>query len=88
MADPWARLAEVFVYNEVTTTVSGNPEWELVYVNTILPNKVPPDYADLAIVGMNIRASREFANLGQFSVYMNRGLGGFHDYPGPARPAD
>ena len=85
MADPWARLAEVFVYNEVTTTVSSNPEWELVYINTILPNPTTPDYADLAIVGMNIRASREFSNLGQFSVYMNRGLGGFHDYPSVLR---
>lgn len=85
MADPWARLAEVFVYNEVTTTVNNNPEWELVYVNTILPNPTTPDYADLAILGMNIRASREFSNLGQFSVYMNRGLGGFHDYPSVLR---
>ena len=41
MADPWARLAEAFNYNEVTTTVSGNPEHEIVYINTILPNKVP-----------------------------------------------
>ena len=33
---------------------------------------------------MNIRASREFASLSQFSVYMNRGLGGFHDFPSRA----
>ena len=34
---------------------------------------------------MNIRASREFASLAQFSVYMNRGLGGFHDFPSVLR---
>ena len=85
MADGWARLAEAFVYEEVQTTVGGNPEWEIVYVNTIIPNTTTPNYDDLAIIGMNIRASREFSNLGQFSVYMNRGLGGFHDFPSVLR---
>ena len=85
MADPWAKLAEAFVYDEVQTTVAGNPEWEVVYINTILPNPVPPQYDNLAILGMNIRASREFANLSQLSVYMNRGLGGFHDFPSVLR---
>ena len=50
-------------------------------MNTVVENPAAANYADLAIVGMNIRASREFANLSQFSVYMNRGLGGFHDFP-------
>jgi hypothetical protein len=81
MADARARLAEAFCYGELSTTVSGNPEHEIVYINTILPNPAAANYADLAILGMNIRASREFANLSQFSVYMNRGLGGFHDFP-------
>ena len=65
--------------------MGGNPEHEIVYINTILPNPVPPQYDNLAILGMNIRASREFANLSQLSVYMNRGLGGFHDFPSVLR---
>ena len=85
MADAAARLAEAFCYGEISTTVGGNPEHEIVYINTILPNPVAANYADLAILGMNIRASREFANLSQFSVYMNRGLGGFHDFPSVLR---
>ena len=85
MGDSYARLAEVLPYNEVTTSFGGNPEHEVVYINSILPNPTPPQYDDLAIIGMNIRASREFANLSQFSVYMNRGLGGFHDFPSVLR---
>ena len=81
MADSYARVAEAFCYDEIQTTVDGSPEHEIVYINTILPNNVAPQYDDLALVGMNIRASREFSNLSQFSVYMNRGLGGFHDFP-------
>ena len=38
--------------------MGGNPEWEIVYINTIIPNATTPDYDDLAIIGMNIRASR------------------------------
>ena len=55
------------------------------YINTIPPNPQAANYADMAILGLNIRASREFANLSQFSVYMNRGLGGFHDFPSVLR---
>ena len=62
-AGAWGRLAEAFMTNEVTSSLGGNPEHDIVYVNTILPNTVPPDYADMALLGMNIRASREFANL-------------------------
>ena len=85
MADPYARLAEAFNYNEATTSVGGNPEHEIVYINLVQPNTTEPLYEGLAAVGMNIRASREFANLSQFSVYMNRGLGGFHDFPSVLR---
>lgn len=84
-ADRFIKIAEATSMNEVSTTVGGNPEHELVYVNTILPNSVAPNYEDLAYLGMNIRASREFANLAQFSVYVNRGLGGFHDFPSVLR---
>ena len=85
MADARARIAEAFCYEEISTSVGGNPEHEIVYINTILPNPTEPNYADLAIVGMNIRSSREFASLSQFSVYINRGLGGFHDFPSVLR---
>ena len=81
MGDSHARLAEAFNFDELSTSVGGNPEHEIVYINTVLPNAKAPDYDDLAIVGLNIRASREFANLSQFSVYINRGLGGFYDFP-------
>jgi len=85
MGDAAARIAEAFCYGEISTSVGSNPEHEIVYINTILPNPVAANYADLAILGVNIRASREFANLSQFSVYMNRGLGGFHDFPSVLR---
>ena len=78
--DAWARLAEGFMYNEVNTTTT-QPEHNIVYVNTISPNKDTPNYADLAIVGMNIRSSKEINNLNQFSVYVNQGINSTSNFP-------
>ena len=80
MVDAWARLAEGFMYNEVDATTT-QPEHEIVYVNTVSPNKETPDYADMAIVGMNIRSSKEINSLSQFSVYVNQGVNSTSNFP-------
>lgn len=72
-ADAWARLAESFIYNEITATTS-QPEHQVSYINTITANKIAPTYNNLAIVGMNIRSSKEINTLDQFSVYVNEGI--------------
>ena len=72
-ADAWARLAESFIYNEITATTS-QPEHQVVYLNCITENATTPNYDNLAIVGMNIRSSKEIKTLNQFSVYVNEGI--------------
>ena len=72
-ADAWARLAESFIYNELTATTT-QPEHQVSYINTVTANKIAPGYENLAIVGMNIRSSKEIAALDQFSVYVNEGI--------------
>ena len=72
--DAWARLAEEFYFNDISTSASS-PEHEIVNVNIITENNPVPDYHKLATVGLNIRSSLELSKLEQFSVYMNRGLG-------------
>ncbi len=81
MVDAWARLAEGFIYNEVEATTS-QPEHELVYINTITENTTgTPNYDQLAIVGMNIRSSKEISTLNQFSVYVNEGIKRTSNFP-------
>jgi hypothetical protein len=81
MVDAWARLAEGFIYNEVEATTS-QPEHELVYLNTITENTTgTPEYDNLAIVGMNIRSSKEISTLNQFSVYVNVGVKATSNFP-------
>ncbi len=80
MVDAWARLAEGFMYNEVQATTT-QPEHTIVYLNTVSPNKETPDYADMAIVGMNITSSKEINSLNQFSVYVNQGIKSTSRFP-------
>ncbi len=85
MVDAWARLAEGFLYNEVTASTS-QPESAIVYINTITENisngsVFAPEYDDIAIVGMNIRSSKEISTLNQFSVYVNQGINGTSNFP-------
>ncbi len=79
-ADEFARLAESFIYNEITTSAS-QPEHQVVYVNTIAENPTPPQYDNMAIVGVNIRSSTEISRLNQFSVYVNEGIGATSNFP-------
>ena len=78
--DSYAKLAEDFMYNEITTTAS-QPENEIVYINTISENVGTPNYDKLAIVGMNIRSSKEIRSLSQFSVYVNKGINSTSSFP-------
>ena len=81
MVDAWARLAESFIYNEVEATTS-QPEHEVVYINTITQNTAGvPNYDQMAIVGMNIRSSKEISTLNQFSVYVNQGINATSNFP-------
>lgn len=79
--DAWGKLAEDFVYEEIQSS-ANNPEHELVYVNLLSPNAVTPNYDDIALVGFNLRASTEFNQLNQLSIYVNQGIAnGVHTFP-------
>ena len=71
--DDYGKLAETFVYSEITSTAESGPEHEIVYVNEIVPNASAPAYDDLALVGINIRSSAEFQQFAQLSSYVTGG---------------
>jgi hypothetical protein len=79
--DGWAKLAEIFMYGEISTSVQSGPEHEIVYVNIFDELDEPPEYDDLATVGINLRAGPEVQELSQVSVPVLRGLGGTHLFP-------
>ena len=71
--DGWGKLAEAFIYSEVTSTAEQNAEHEIAYINEIVQNTIVPIYSNLAICGLNIRPKGAFQQLGQFSGYFNAG---------------
>jgi hypothetical protein len=79
-ADAWARLSEGYIYNEITASTT-QPEHAVVYLNCITANPTAPNYDNMAIVGMNIRSSKEIRSLQQFSVYVNKGIKATSSFP-------
>ena len=79
-ADAYARVAESFIFEELQAS-TGQPEHQIVYVNTQTENRVIPDYANLAMVGLNIRSSTEITQLQQFSVYCDQGINSTNRFP-------
>ena len=73
MLDPWAKVAEAFVYEEVQTTASQGPEHEVAYINVITANETTPKYDFLAIIGAVFRAATEWTQFSQFSVRVTGG---------------
>ena len=80
-ADAFARMAEQLIYSEFSTT-ADNPEHQIVYINTQTTNpSPPPTYANLALIGLNIRSSTEINQLQQFSVYVEQGIESTNRFP-------
>ncbi len=78
--DSYARLAEAFIYSSVTAS-TDQPEHAISYINIVSENNVVPDYKDIAVLGVNIRSSKELRSLDQLSVYVNRGVIDSHQFP-------
>lgn len=71
--DDYGKLAEAFVYSEISSSADSGPEHSIVYVNEIVPNSTAPLYDNLALVGINIRSSAEFQQFSQLSAYVTGG---------------
>lgn len=68
LTDPWGKVAEAFVYDEIQSTASQGPEHEIAYVNVIQTNPTAPTYLNMAVLGMTIRSALEFQTLNQLSA--------------------
>jgi hypothetical protein len=72
--DRYARAAEFFVYDEISTSCSSAPEHEITYVNVLQPNDSVPQYDNMCLVGVNVRATQEWSQFSQFSAYITGGI--------------
>jgi hypothetical protein len=73
LIDTWGKLAESFVYEEISSSAETGPEHEIVYINEIVPNSTQANYDNLALIGVNINSSVEWQQFSQFSCYVTGG---------------
>ena len=78
--DAYARLAEGFVYDQVSSSAT-DVEHRISYVDVVTANDSVPKYNEMALLGMNIRSSKEIRALGQVSVYVTQGVIDSHLFP-------
>jgi hypothetical protein len=76
-ADAWGKLAEQFVFSEMTAS-TNSPEHEISYINVFSRNSEEPTYDLLSLVGATIRSGPELTSFQQFSSYVNAGFGNTH----------
>lgn len=71
--DTYGKLAEAFIYDEISSSAGDGPEHEVVYINEIAENDTTPLYNSLALIGVNIMSSVEWQQFNQFSCYVTAG---------------
>jgi hypothetical protein len=71
-ADAWGKLAEAFVYEEITSSAT-QPEHEIVYINEIVENQTAPLYDGIGLIGVNVASAFEWQQFSQLSPYVTGG---------------
>jgi hypothetical protein len=71
--NPFDAIADIPKYDAERTSHMDNPEHEVVYINEQLVQQ-PPNYDDLAVLGLRLNASKEWSSFAQLSAYVQKGI--------------
>jgi len=70
-----SQIADISFYRDfVDKSNASSPEHQIVYVNEIVANKELPEYNNLTIAGLSLRATRNFTRLDQMRCWLPNGL--------------
>ena len=70
-----SQVADLSLYNLLLTKSNETtPEHEIVYVNEMIANEVTPQYTNLTLAGLALKASRNFTSLDQLRVWLADGI--------------
>ena len=70
---PFDAVADFISYEAEVPSNMENPEHEITYVNEMIIN-TPMPYSNLAMAGLRLNSSKEFASFTQFSAYFKEGI--------------
>ena len=70
-----SQYSDVTYYgNLVEKSNNSQPEHQIAYVNELISNKYTPDYRNMTICGLVLKASRNFSALDQVRVWLSNGV--------------
>jgi hypothetical protein len=70
-----SQVADISLYNSLLTKSNETkPEHEIVYVNEMIANETTPEYNNLTLAGLSLKASRNFTSLDQLRVWLADGI--------------
>lgn len=74
--NPYDAISDFAIYDAENSSHFDEPEHSVVYVNEIdsSPEALGAQYDGLAIAGIQINSSKEWANFSQFSAYFKKGI--------------
>ena len=70
----WDAVADIGQYDAERFSHENGPEHELVYVNEIIHQNTAPQYDNMALIGLRLNASKEWASFQQLSAYVKKGI--------------
>lgn len=70
----WDAVADIGLYDAEGFSNENGPEHELVYVNEIVRQDTAPQYDGMALIGLRLNASKEWASFQQLSAYVKKGI--------------
>ena len=70
-----SQVADISIYNSLLTKSNESaPEHEIVYVNESVANNSTPNYDDMSLAGLTLKASRNFTALDQVRCWLDNGI--------------
>ena len=70
-----SQVADISIYNSLLTKSNESaPEHEIVYVNESVANNSTPNYDDMSLAGLTLKASRNFTALDQVRCWLANGI--------------
>lgn len=77
-----SQYADISFYGSlVEKSNSGSSEHSVVYVNEMTSNAVDPEYENMTLTGLSLKASRNFSSLDQLRVWLKDGIQVRHFHP-------
>ena len=72
--DAYTRIKEIPTYEELSNSCQQGPEHRIAWINEVVTNQKSPTYADMDMLGIQMRTLNSDITVSQVSVYKKEGI--------------